>query len=502
MPDVFISYRRGDAAGHAGRVYDGLNSRFHRSRVFMDVDAIEPGVDFVERIQLAVASCDVLLVLIGETWIDMRAADGTRRLDEPEDFVRLEVAAALARDVRVVPVLVEGAAMPGPDDLPEDIRPLARRNAIELSDARWHYDMSRLIQAVERAGKERRDGAGASPARAVPRPSRKTALIAGAGVVAIVAAVAAVAGLAGGGDDDPGAPDPRQAGAARLFGNNPRNAAGAFTATTVQTGPGAVVDLAAGEGGMWAANLGAGTVARIDARTGKLAGEPIPVGDEPSQIAVGEGAVWAVDTADDQIVRIDPATRRAERPPELIGGFSDDVAAGAGAVWATTGDGLKRIDPQSGRVERTLDTGASARVVTGRFTQVAVTAEARLLLVDAETNRVSRPIRVGETAAELTFDDRGAVWVADPQGGSVDRVTPDRRVHEVRVGGAPGEVAFGAGAIWAFDLDGARLTRIDPRAAEVVGEPIALGHQPTSMGADDRSVWVGYSDGRVRRITP
>src|SRR4051812_21225570 len=132
MPDIFISYRRGDSAGHAGRLYDGLLSRFGDGNVFIDVDAIAPGVDFVERIRDAVASCDVILVLIGEDWISMSGADGTRRIDDPGDFVRLEIDAALERGIPIVPVLVEGARMPGPQELPENIAGLARQNAIEL----------------------------------------------------------------------------------------------------------------------------------------------------------------------------------------------------------------------------------------------------------------------------------------------------------------------------------------------------------------------------------
>src|SRR4051794_11122419 len=113
MPNIFISYRRGDAAGHAGRLFDSLSARYGRDRVFMDRDSITPGVDFVERIDEALASCEAAVIVIGEDWIRITGPDGRRRLDDPADYVRTEVVASLARShVRVVPVLVGGAPMP------------------------------------------------------------------------------------------------------------------------------------------------------------------------------------------------------------------------------------------------------------------------------------------------------------------------------------------------------------------------------------------------------
>ena len=115
MARVFISYRREDSSGWAGRLYDRLSQRFGGDNVFMDIDTIEPGLDFVEVIQRAVGSCDVLIALIGRQWPTVSDATGQRRLDNPEDFVRLEIAAALRRDIPVIPVLVRATAMPRPD---------------------------------------------------------------------------------------------------------------------------------------------------------------------------------------------------------------------------------------------------------------------------------------------------------------------------------------------------------------------------------------------------
>jgi hypothetical protein len=131
---IFISYRRDDSGGWAGRLYDRLSQHFGRDNVFMDIDTIEPGLDFVEVIGQAVGSCDALIALIGKQWLTLTDDAGRRRLDDPEDFVRLEIAAALARNIRVIPALVQGARMPRSPDLPDVLRMLARRNAHEISD--------------------------------------------------------------------------------------------------------------------------------------------------------------------------------------------------------------------------------------------------------------------------------------------------------------------------------------------------------------------------------
>jgi hypothetical protein len=146
MGAIFISYRRDDTEGHAGRLYEDLVERFGRQAVFFDVSGIEPGQDFRKAIDANVARCSVLLAMIGPRWLD--ASGGTRRIDDPGDFVRLEIASALRRDVPVVPVLVQGAKMPASAQLPADVADLAWRNAVELSHARWPSDVQVLAQAL------------------------------------------------------------------------------------------------------------------------------------------------------------------------------------------------------------------------------------------------------------------------------------------------------------------------------------------------------------------
>lgn len=115
----------------------------------MDVAAIEPGKDFRKAIDESVASCSVLLAMIGHDWLETRNATGQRRLEDPQDFVRLELASALRRDIPVIPVLVRGAKMPLVEQLPDDLKDLAYRNAVELTHARWKSDVQVLVRALE-----------------------------------------------------------------------------------------------------------------------------------------------------------------------------------------------------------------------------------------------------------------------------------------------------------------------------------------------------------------
>ncbi len=148
MRSVFISYRRKDSEGESGRLFDDLCSHFGSESVFMDVSAIEPGRDFRKAIDQSVTTCNVLLAMIGQEWLELKDPAGGRRLEDPNDFVRLEIASALRRDIPVIPVLVRGAKMPEADRLPPDLKELVYRNAVELTHARWKSDVQLLIRAL------------------------------------------------------------------------------------------------------------------------------------------------------------------------------------------------------------------------------------------------------------------------------------------------------------------------------------------------------------------
>ncbi|MFC5861274.1 toll/interleukin-1 receptor domain-containing protein [Acidicapsa dinghuensis] len=146
---IFISYRRDDTEGEAGRLFDDLVRAYGDTNVFMDVSGIEPGVDFRQAIDKNVSGCGVLLAVIGPTWATITGHDGTRRLDNPEDYVRLEISTALKRGIPVIPVLVHDAKMPALEQLPEDLRDLRYRNSVELTHTRWNSDVTLLIDALK-----------------------------------------------------------------------------------------------------------------------------------------------------------------------------------------------------------------------------------------------------------------------------------------------------------------------------------------------------------------
>jgi hypothetical protein len=169
---IFLNYRREETSGHAGRLYDELVLRFGEDHIFMDVDTIQPGVDFTEAVKDPVGTCDAFVAVIGRQWLHVTDTRGRRRLDNPEDFVRLEIEAALDRNIRLIPALVQDSEMPRSDELPEPLASLARRNALKLSDDRWRYDVGRLVTALERVAQEKGERSRTpAPAKPPPAPS-------------------------------------------------------------------------------------------------------------------------------------------------------------------------------------------------------------------------------------------------------------------------------------------------------------------------------------------
>jgi TIR domain len=144
---IFINYRRGDTSSNASRLCEWLGERYGEEQVFMDVDAIEPGLDWARAIENAVGSADLVLAMIGNDWV----AELKRRSAEEDDFMRYELETALNRDIRVIPVLVQGAKMPKTAELPESLSSLTRRQAFEIRDERFRFDKEELFRRVDRA---------------------------------------------------------------------------------------------------------------------------------------------------------------------------------------------------------------------------------------------------------------------------------------------------------------------------------------------------------------
>ena len=205
---IFINYRREDTAGHAGRLYDALAARFGDDHVFMDVDAIDPGADFTQVVEESVGSCDVLLALIGRRWTTTTDREGRRRLDKPNDWVRVEIKTALDRpDTRVIPTLVQGAEMPSSDDLPPPLQKLADRNAFEIRDSRWRSDVDRLVAELEELGGERARRPATrsyvSQLLSKPRPRWLVPALVATALVLVGVIAAAVIAAGGGSSKDP-----------------------------------------------------------------------------------------------------------------------------------------------------------------------------------------------------------------------------------------------------------------------------------------------------------
>jgi hypothetical protein len=148
---IFINYRRGDDPGAVQALFARLEQSFRPECLFMDVDNIAPGLDFVEVLNEQVGQCDVVISVIGSDWLDARDESGARRLENPKDFVRIEIESALATGKLVIPVLVGHAQMPREDQLPESLKPLARRNAVRLTHERFRSDVQGLVAALQRA---------------------------------------------------------------------------------------------------------------------------------------------------------------------------------------------------------------------------------------------------------------------------------------------------------------------------------------------------------------
>jgi hypothetical protein len=188
-PRIFISYRREDSAGDAGRLADHLRQRFGAAQVFLDIETIDPGTDFVRALHAALGETAVVLVVIGPRWTTLQGASGSRRLDDPDDFVRLEVETALRRDVPVVPVLVQGATLPRKEDLPPSLASLTTRQVASLDHAEFHDDAQRLCDRLARW---------IEPQSQVPRRPLRRWWPAAAVVAAIVIAAAGYGLMRGG----------------------------------------------------------------------------------------------------------------------------------------------------------------------------------------------------------------------------------------------------------------------------------------------------------------
>jgi outer membrane protein assembly factor BamB len=477
-PGVFISYRRGLDAGWAPWLYDKLSDRFDPNRIFMDLDSIAAGDDFVEVITQSVASCRVLIALIGKGWAGALDTEGRRRLDDPGDFVRLEIESALEHGIRVIPLLIEGATMPPAAELPATLAPIASRQALTLTATHRRYDVEHLVEAVERAleqptvepvvvrtqareGRTQAREGLTSPAAKPPTPP----------VVVVVS--------------DHAKQSPRRVGEAAIGraalpppAASPRDRARrrwrAYRWPLI--------------GGVVAVVLAVTTATAWPRGDGETSG-PNSVNEPPPQVSL----LWHVSTGH-------PANGAVAVAPEHI------VVAGDDGVLR----GLRRTD---GRQAWTFKAGAGVAVATRTPNGVAyaTTGSGALIAVNTATGK---PLWRRETGAK--FDTRPFVARSRVYAGGRDTVLYAYELsgshHRWRVwtGGAirqppvvAGDIAVVAssdGRLYGVDHTGRRLWR--PTMGEVVDDPAEAGDAVCVAVADGSILCVRAADGeRLSRIT-
>ena len=336
-----MSYRRQETEYPAGWLFDRLTEHFRGAEVFKDIDSIEPGDDFVDVITRAVESCDVLLALIGDRWLTMTDAEGRRRIDDPDDYVRIEIEAALSRNVRVVPILVYGARMPRAHDLPGSLASLVRRQALELTATHFDADLTRLLKVLDKTLAEVRDrpminepavagAAATAPAQQTRRPQTRQAPQGGADVAQRTPQTPDVA--LPGRTDTPAPPDEADRGLRRL-GTAGRPSIPAIAAVAAAV----IIAIIVGGLGVWAWQRGTESTRTPGNGNPTVTGNP-SAGASPSTSANSTGTPPAL------------VWQNAPGPP---GGAPSGAAAVvyAGEIWVAGGNqaAVRIYDPAGQR---------------------------------------------------------------------------------------------------------------------------------------------------------
>jgi streptogramin lyase len=498
VTSIFISYRRDDEPAAAGRLYDSLVAALGAESVFIDVDGIKPGVDFVDVLEDVLRRCDVLVAVVGRHWLEATDAGGRPRLEDPEDFVRLELLRAMQRsdehgDIRVLPLCVEGGRMPRPDEIPPELAGFARLQAFTLGHVTWRRDVANLLEWLQAQVPDTHwwERLRRGPAR-LRRSTR--ALIAG-GVVLVSAGVGVAIALSGG-DHNAGS------GTGAIVGE-PTPLRGRPTA------------IAAGAGGIWVTEE-QGVVEQIDPSTGRVRGAPIQVDGEPLGVAVGAGAVWVAckHVNDDKsvtgsVIAIDPTTRRPLGPATEVGSQPRDVAIGEGAVWtANVGDGsVTRIDPQSRKAHTYYfnPRGQPADIAVGSGSVWMVQyANQTLVRINPATGKVLQRVPVARNPESVVVG-AGGVWVASLSRDSVTKVDPKTNEvvgQPIVVGSHPDDLAIWQDAVYVAAKDEGVIQRIDPESLRVTGEPLKVGNEPDALAVYEDRLWVANAaDTTVVQVT-
>jgi YVTN family beta-propeller protein len=489
----------------------------------MDIDSLPLGVDFVDQLERSLHQTDVALVLIGPQWLAATDESGARRLDDPDDFVRLEVAAALRSDARVIPVLVDGAPMPRSDELPEELRFLARRQGLVFNRAGGSAIrdlMNAIRQAGEGAGATAPVAAGATAragesataragesdtARAgesdsartgqpeAPRRSRRRAVALAAGAV-VVAAIAAIVIVVAGGSTSH-APARGSGSHAHLSGKSPVS-----EGIPVGNSPDGIT---IGNNYVWVANAGDGTVTQITETSPRVVHTiPYASNEEPAApIAIWDNAVWVGDSRAGKLDEIDLTTGKLTGTSISVGGDPSAITVANGDLWVanTNGTVAQVVVPSAGTGSTTPVVNDHISVTPGpqRLAKlndslwVANLLTSTLTPISLTTLTASNSIHVGGQLGAMTSID-GRLWLADRQ---QDTVTPFNVVTGrtagpgIQVGRYPKRMAAGDGSIWVSDHGDGTVTHIDASAQSVV-KTITVGGYPDSITGSNNVLWV------------
>jgi DNA-binding beta-propeller fold protein YncE len=519
---VFISYRREESAGHAGRIFDAISSHLGEDRVFIDIE-MNPGDDFVNEIERAVNACRVFIAVIGDRWTSIEDGHGRPRLDDEHDYVRLEVGAALARGVRVIPALVQGARMPTAEELPDELAPLVRRNALPVTDVGWRDDVARLCRAVDSAMREPapepKDGLRRRLAQFVAplvgllgrgrRGPRREGIARVLGFVLLVLVVLGALLVRGLADGDPPL---ESAPIATQVGYAPRSLA-------VDTERSAIwlADFSRPEAWSWS------TAPRhVTRRT------PLDAASQPVAVDVGWGAAWVTDQHNDLLWRVDTETKDTQSIE--VGDQPQGVAVGTERrIWVANARARTLLGIRARRPYRRLgapvplgrragkDSGAKypwgVDVHDGYVWVIDTTPDHGVIWrvrEDADSPQRTRvtdvdgdPVKGGQLSSVAATN--GAVWVTDVTG-TVLRIDPETAtlLSRFRLRGAPCGVAARGGAVWVTDAARDRLMRLDALTGEQVGKPIRVGTRPCAVTVSgDGAVWVANRlDNSVSRYAP
>jgi len=526
---IFLSYRRDDSQGFAGRIYDRLADRFGPEAVFRDINDIEPGRPWAEAIDEALGSCDVFVLLIGREWLNATDDDGHRRLDDPEDRHRREIEVAVNRGIRMFVALMENAPMPAKDQLPRQpagqeanggrtpkgLQEVPSLQAVVIADFAFDYGIERLIASIEMAAEQegaeiaKRERAVvvpegereevATPRREDAQRKRRLWTLGAVGLGAAAVIVGAFL-LLGTGDDGGSGED---GGSAQVVGSVP-----------VGQHPVSLATSETGEDVFVADRLGAQVLSvEASVEDQKLNRDyQGTVGERPEGVAVDEnGSVWVACHGSGQVWELDAATGESKQEISFKGSPSG-VAVGDGLVWVAL-DGINRVqglDPGTGKTEHNIE-------VEDDPYGIAVDDAGLVWVTNRESNSVSKlapgrgtnpvieTIPLGEGAhPKGIYAAEDAIWVANTDQGTVSRIelADTSQQEEISVGSLPRGIVHAFDSIW-VSLGGANeVVRLDPEDGEEQ-DRIPIGATSEGITAGPDSIWVANGDdGKVTRISP